>query len=73
MTESSDPRAELQDLDQRINELSAQIDQLRADLTSSGPMDSEERAAALTNIEELEGSLDGLRGRRESVQAQLGD
>ncbi|HEY2272123.1 MAG TPA: hypothetical protein VGH30_05075 [Jatrophihabitantaceae bacterium] len=71
MTESSDPRAELNELDQRIAELNSNIEQVRADLADGGAIDAEERAAALTNIEELEGALDGLRQRRETVQEQF--
>lgn len=67
------PQDELQDLDRRISETSELIRQLRESITGdSAGMDAPERAAVLTNIEEQEGILDGLRRRREALEQQLG-
>lgn len=71
MTESADPHAELHDLDERIAELTRSIDEINASMTDSGAVEPEELAAALTNREELEGVLDGLRSRRETVRGQV--
>lgn len=72
MTEN-DTRAELADVERRIAELEESADELRAETggQDEGPLDAEERAAALTNTEELEGILEGLRARREALQREL--
>jgi|SRR5579875_31135 len=69
MTES--PNDELHDLDRQIEDTTRDIAALREQLASSGPLDSEERAAMLTNREELEGVLDGLQRRRDAVRDKL--
>jgi predicted nucleic acid-binding Zn-ribbon protein len=70
--QAEDLRRELLELDQRIGELTKSIEDLQSDLsTSSGALDVEERAAALTNREELEGILDGLRRRRQTVADRI--
>lgn len=58
--------SDLADLDAQITEQQAQIDSMRAQIggQTDGPMDPEDTAAALTNIEEIEGVLDALRQRR---------
>ena len=60
---------ESQELDRQIAEVEASIEGMRTELRDAGALDSEERAATLTNIEELEGVLDGLRRRKESLDA----
>lgn len=70
MADSEDVRTEVQELDQQIAELVRSLDEISSTLADAGAMDSEERAAALTNREEIEGVLDGLRRRRESLRAQ---
>jgi chromosome segregation ATPase len=66
-----DIQNELRDLAQRIDELHRSIDDIVASLSDSGAVDSEERAAALTNREELEGVLSGLEQRRDDLQRRL--
>lgn len=66
MTES-DPTDELREIDQQIDEVTRDIDGLRDHLADAGTIEPEERAAILTNREELEGVLDGLRRRRAAV------
>ena len=71
-TDSSDELStETQELDQQIAELSRSLDEISTALTDAGAMDSEERAAALTNREEIEGVLDGLRRRREALRGKI--
>jgi hypothetical protein len=65
------PREELDDLDRRIRETTESIQELRDSLASDNAvMDAPERSAVLNNIEELEGVLDGLTRRRETVQQE---
>jgi len=72
-TDSSDELStETQELDQQIAELSRSLDEISTAVADAGAMDSEERAAALTNREEIEGVLDGLRRRREALRGQTG-
>ena len=72
-TDSSDELStETQELDQQIAELSRSLDEISTAIADAGAMDSEERAAALTNREEIEGVLDGLRRRREALRGQTG-
>jgi predicted nucleic acid-binding Zn-ribbon protein len=70
MTEP-DPNDELRDLDREIDEVTGNINSLRDQLADAGTIEPEERAAILTNREELEGVLDGLRRRRAAVQERL--
>ncbi len=72
MTES-DPKAELREIDEQIDQVTRDIDGLRDQLADAGPIEPEERAAVLTNREELEGVLDGLRRRRATVSEQVAD
>ena len=65
---SDDASAEAQELDQQIAELARSLDEISSGLADAGALDSEERAAALTNREEIEGVLDGLRRRREALR-----
>ena len=71
-TDSSDELStETQELDQQIAELSRSLDEISTAVADAGAMDSEERAAALTNREEIEGVLDGLRRRREALRGKI--
>jgi predicted nucleic acid-binding Zn-ribbon protein len=70
MTEP-DANDELRDLDQQIEGVMRDIDALRDQLADAGTIEPEERAAILTNREELEGILDGLRRRRDAVSKRL--
>jgi SMC interacting uncharacterized protein involved in chromosome segregation len=72
MTES-DPKAELRAIDEQIDQVTRDIDGLRDQLADAGAIEPEERAAVLTNREELEGVLDGLRRRRATVSEQVGE
>jgi hypothetical protein len=65
---SDEARTEAQELDQQIADLTRSLDDISSALADAGAMDSEERAAALTNREEIEGVLDGLRRRRETLR-----
>jgi len=70
---SDDASAEAQELDQQIAELARSLDEISSGLADGGAMDSEERAAALTNREEIEGVLDGLRRKREALRDRAAD
>lgn len=72
--EQEQSRQELRDIDAQIAELRASTDDLRAQVggQGDGAQDSEDTAAALTNIEENEGVLNALEQRRETVLRQLG-
>jgi phage host-nuclease inhibitor protein Gam len=72
MSGPDEGRTEVEELDQQIADVSREAEQISATLADAGAMDSEERAAALTNREELEGVLDGLRRRRESLRGSTG-
>jgi hypothetical protein len=60
------------ELDAQIAEQQAQIDELRQQVggQGEGPMDTEDVAAALNNVEELQGGLEALKSRRERVAGQ---
>jgi phage shock protein A len=64
-------KQELADLDNEIAQLRDSLEQQRIALRSDGAQDSEDVAAALTNIEEGEGALGALEARREHVRDQL--
>ena len=70
MTEP-DTNDELRSLDEQIDEVTRDIASLRDQLADAGTIEPEERAAILTNREELEGVLEGLRRRREAVSERL--
>lgn len=63
MSESNEAR----ELDEQIADVKQSIDEIDASLADAGATDPEDRAAALTNREELSGVLDGLQRRRESL------
>jgi len=67
----TDPSDELRDLDQQIDGVTRDIESLRDQLADAGTIEPEERAAILTNREELEGVLDGLQRRRATVSERL--
>lgn len=58
---------EAQELDEQIADLKQSISEIDISLANDGATDSEDRAAALTNREELSGVLEGLLRRRESL------
>jgi hypothetical protein len=58
---------EVRELDEQIAGVKQSIDEIDASLADAGPTDAEDRAAALTNREELSGVLDGLQRRRAAV------
>jgi hypothetical protein len=72
--EQDELRQQLQSVDAEIAEQRANADRLRADVGGqSGPQDTEDVAASLTSIEEIEGVLNALVQRRETVLRQLGE
>jgi uncharacterized protein involved in exopolysaccharide biosynthesis len=58
---------EAQELDEQIADVKQSIADIDASLADVGPTDAEDRAAALTNREELSGVLDGLQRRRAAL------
>jgi hypothetical protein len=73
MAAKSELQQDLQDVEARIAEMRSSIDDLRAQVggQGDGAQDSEDVAAALNNVEELEGVLSLLEQRRESVLKQI--
>ena len=63
MSESTEAR----ELDEQIAEVQRSIDEIDSSLRGDGALDSEDRAAALTNREEQTAILEGLKRRRESL------
>jgi chromosome segregation ATPase len=68
-------RQELHELDDQIAEQRRTIAELRAQVggDDAGPQDAEDVAAILTNIEEIEGILEGLEERRTAIRKELGE
>ena len=64
--------AELSRVDAELAELEQDVRDVRDSLTDSGPMDVEDRAAALGQIDELEAIEARLQQRREAIVEQLG-
>lgn len=58
---------ETHELDEQIADLKQSIDEIDASLATDGATDPQDRAAALTNREELSGVLEGLQRRRDSL------
>ncbi len=74
MPEQEELRQQLSDVDAEIAQQRADADRLRADVGGQdGPQDAEDVAASLTSIEEIEGVLNALVQRRETVLRQLGE
>ena len=73
MADKAELQQELQDVEARIAEQRSSIDDLRAQVggQSDGAQDSEDIAAALNNVEELESVVSVLEQRRETVLKQL--
>ena len=71
-TTHGNPRAELERVEAELAELVEDIRGVRDSLTDSGPMDIEDRAGALSQIEELERIQDRLEQRRDSLREELG-
>jgi chromosome segregation ATPase len=69
MADKAELQQDLQDVEARIAETRTSIDELRAQVggQGDGAQDSEDIAAALNNVEELEGVLGVLEQRRETV------
>jgi hypothetical protein len=63
MSETSEAR----ELDEQIANVQQSIDEIDSSLTGDGALDSEDRAAALTNREEQSAILEGLKRRREKL------
>ena len=63
MSEASEAR----ELDEQIANVQRSIDEIDASLTGDGALDSEDRAAALTNREEQTAILEGLKRRRATL------
>jgi hypothetical protein len=66
MADENSTDSDVAELDERIAEQEAQIDQLRQQVGGhgDGPQDPEDTAAALTNMEELQAILETLQQRR---------
>ena len=71
-TANDDLQTELERLDAEIAELERNISDVRGSLRYGGPMDSEDRSTALTQVEELDAVRTGLERRRDAVREQLG-
>jgi hypothetical protein len=67
-----DIRSEVKRLEDEHNELRRQAHELRLELSDEGPMDANDRAAILTQAEELESFAVELDARRESLRDRLG-
>ena len=67
-----DLRAELERVDAELEELDRDIRGVRDSLTDGGPMDVEDRSAALGQVDELEAIEARLRQRREVIVERLG-
>jgi hypothetical protein len=65
--DDQDTRAELERVDSQIADLRQGIRDLRDGLVDAGPMDPEDRAAILTQADELQAVLGALEQRRESL------
>jgi uncharacterized coiled-coil DUF342 family protein len=68
-----DIRAEIQRLDEQRAELIRQARDLRDSLNDAGPVDAEDRAATITQAEELEAFAEELERRRDALNERLGD
>lgn len=71
-TAKDDLRAELERVETEIDELGRNIREVRGSLSDGGPMDSEDRSTALTQVEELDAVRTGLERRREAIRERLG-
>ena len=71
-TATADLRAELERVETEIDELGRNVREVRGSMTDGGSMDPEDRATALTQVEELEAVRTGLERRRETIREQLG-
>ena len=71
-TANDDLRAELERVETEIDELGRNVREVRGSMLDGGSMDPEDRATALTQVEELEAVRTGLERRRETIREQLG-
>jgi hypothetical protein len=69
---TDDRRAELDRLESELVEQDKSITGVRDSMTDGGPMDPEDRAAAMIQIEELEAVREGLQRRRDALRDELG-
>jgi hypothetical protein len=69
---TDDRRAELDRLESELVEQDKSITGVRDSMTDGGPMDPEDRAAAMIQIEELEAIREGLQRRRDALRDELG-
>ena len=71
-TTKDDLRTELERVETEIDELGRNVREVRGSMLDGGSMDPEDRATALTQVEELEAVRTGLERRRETIREQLG-
>ena len=69
---TNDVRTELERVETEIDELGRNVREVRGSMLDGGSMDPEDRATALTQVEELEAVRTGLERRRETIREQLG-
>ncbi|WP_433499136.1 hypothetical protein ACQP1K_01910 [Sphaerimonospora sp. CA-214678] len=72
--DESELKAELDEVEARIERLSRDAAQMREEIGQSwdAPTDSAERAVLLTNVEQQEALIGNLRNRREQILRRLG-
>ena len=70
--EQNDLRAELERVDAELEELSRDIRDVRDSLTDGGAMDVEDRAGAISQIDELDAIEARLQQRRDAIVERLG-
>jgi erythromycin esterase-like protein len=70
---ADDIQAEIRRIDEERAELLRQARDLRESLNDAGPIDAEDRAATITQAEELEAFAEELQRRRDSLRARLGE
>ena len=69
---AEDLRAELSRIDEELAELRRQVREIRSQLADEGPVDAADRAAAMSQAEELEALSVPLERRREAVRVKIG-
>jgi hypothetical protein len=70
---ADDIQAEIRRIDEERAELLRQARDLRESLNDAGPIDAEDRAATITQAEELEAFAEELQRRRDSLRERLGE
>jgi len=66
-----DLRAELSRIDDELAELHRQVREIRSQLADEGPVDAADRAAAMSQAEELVALTVPLERRREAVRVKI--